>query len=299
MNYQFKNLIFEGGGVKGVAYAGAIKVLEEKGIMSSIMRVGGTSAGAINAELVGLGYTSAQTLNIMNKLNFKKFMDDRLDLPAGKSKVVFNGIEHKKYSNVVPSSNPPVIGYLSRIHKGFGLDKLTDIYIDLKNEPGLENLQLRITGGSSGVDSKFIKKIKRKLKSYIKSGDVQFYKQFDIKHRLDFFTGMTLLSVPMEQPEAFGIYLLEAMSSGVPVVQPDIGAFSEIVDFESGCVYDPKMKKSLYMAIKKIILEPEKTESRAIKARQHIIRNFSLDVVAGKLKEYYQGVLFSSIGIKE
>ncbi|MEA3438159.1 MAG: patatin-like phospholipase family protein [Thermodesulfobacteriota bacterium] len=78
MNYQFKNLIFEGGGVKGVAYAGAIKVLEEKGIMPNIVRVGGTSAGAINAVLVGLGYTSAQTLNIMNKLDFKKFMDDDL-----------------------------------------------------------------------------------------------------------------------------------------------------------------------------------------------------------------------------
>jgi len=64
MTYKFKNLIFEGGGVKGIAYVGAIKVLEEKGIMSSIVRVGGTSAGAINAVLVGLGYTSAQTLNI-------------------------------------------------------------------------------------------------------------------------------------------------------------------------------------------------------------------------------------------
>ena len=78
MNYQFKNLIFEGGGVKGIAYAGAIKVLEEKGIMPSIVRVGGTSAGAINAVLIGLGYTSAQTLNIMNKLDFNKFMDDDL-----------------------------------------------------------------------------------------------------------------------------------------------------------------------------------------------------------------------------
>ena len=78
MTYQFKNLIFEGGGVKGIAYVGAIKILEEKGIMSNIVRVGGTSAGAINAVLVGLGYTSAQTLNIMNKLNFKKFMDDDL-----------------------------------------------------------------------------------------------------------------------------------------------------------------------------------------------------------------------------
>ena len=78
MAYQFKNLVFEGGGVKGIAYVGAIKVLENKKIMPDIVRVGGTSAGAINAVLVGLGYSSAQTLNIMNKLNFKKFMDDDL-----------------------------------------------------------------------------------------------------------------------------------------------------------------------------------------------------------------------------
>ena len=78
MAYHFRNLVFEGGGVKGVAYVGAMQRLEEKGILADIKRVGGTSAGAINAVLVGLGYTSTQTMNIMNKLNFKKFMDDDL-----------------------------------------------------------------------------------------------------------------------------------------------------------------------------------------------------------------------------
>jgi NTE family protein len=78
MAYQFKNLIFEGGGVKGIAYVGAMKRLEEKGIIANIERVGGTSAGAINAVLVGFGYTATQTMNIMNKLDFKKFMDDDL-----------------------------------------------------------------------------------------------------------------------------------------------------------------------------------------------------------------------------
>lgn len=78
MVYQFKNLIFEGGGVKGIAYVGAMKRLEEKGILANIERVGGTSAGAINAVLVGLGYTATQTMDIMNKLDFKKFMDDDL-----------------------------------------------------------------------------------------------------------------------------------------------------------------------------------------------------------------------------
>jgi len=76
MPYHFKNLVFEGGGVKGIAYVGAMQVLEEKGILSNIRRVGGTSAGAINATLVALGFTNAEQRNILGKLEFKNFLDD-------------------------------------------------------------------------------------------------------------------------------------------------------------------------------------------------------------------------------
>ena len=80
MAYHFRNLVFEGGGVKGIAYVGALQVLEEKGILADVMRVGGTSAGAINAVLVGLDYTPAETRQILNKMNFEKFMDDDFGL---------------------------------------------------------------------------------------------------------------------------------------------------------------------------------------------------------------------------
>jgi len=54
---QFKNLVFEGGGVKGIAYAGATKVLDEKNMLNSLVRVAGTSAGAITAALLSVGAT--------------------------------------------------------------------------------------------------------------------------------------------------------------------------------------------------------------------------------------------------
>ncbi|WP_456295153.1 patatin-like phospholipase family protein [Vibrio sp. AK197] len=76
MNYHFKNLVFEGGGVKGIAYLGALKVLNEKNILENIQRVGGTSAGAINAVLVGLGYSEKETEAILWNLDFNNFMDD-------------------------------------------------------------------------------------------------------------------------------------------------------------------------------------------------------------------------------
>jgi len=76
MDYPFRNLVFEGGGVKGIAYAGAMEVLEAKGILPNIRRVGGTSAGAINAVLFGLGYSNEETKKILRTLNFKNFLDD-------------------------------------------------------------------------------------------------------------------------------------------------------------------------------------------------------------------------------
>ena len=76
MAYHFKNLVFEGGGVKGIAYIGAMQVLHEKGILDNIERVGGTSAGAINATLFALGFTISEQRTILKKLDFNKFMDD-------------------------------------------------------------------------------------------------------------------------------------------------------------------------------------------------------------------------------
>lgn len=73
---QFKNLVFEGGGVKGIAYVGAMKVLEEKGVLDSVVRIGGTSAGAINAVLMASGYSNAEQRKILGEMDFNKFMDD-------------------------------------------------------------------------------------------------------------------------------------------------------------------------------------------------------------------------------
>jgi len=75
MSYHFTNLIFEGGGVKGIAYVGALEELEKMGILPGIKRVGGASAGAIVSTLVGLGYNTEDILNILMEMDFKKFLD--------------------------------------------------------------------------------------------------------------------------------------------------------------------------------------------------------------------------------
>ena len=75
MGYNFKNLVFEGGGVKGIAYGGALEVLNNMNLVAAIERVAGTSAGAINAAMLALGYTSAEVSKIIAETNFKDFED--------------------------------------------------------------------------------------------------------------------------------------------------------------------------------------------------------------------------------
>jgi len=76
MSYIFKNLVFEGGGAKGIAYLGATEVLKKKGILKNIKRIGGASAGAINALLLGLHYSNDELKEIFMNLDFKIFLDD-------------------------------------------------------------------------------------------------------------------------------------------------------------------------------------------------------------------------------
>jgi len=71
----FKNLVMEGGGIRGIAYIGALEILDSAGMLDSLERVGGTSAGAIQACLLAVGYTPVEIRQQLEATSFKKFND--------------------------------------------------------------------------------------------------------------------------------------------------------------------------------------------------------------------------------
>lgn len=74
------NLVFAGGGVKGLAYAGALDELEKKGLLAkelkNIQRIAGASAGAITALLLGLKFSIKEITDILEKMDFNAFQDN-------------------------------------------------------------------------------------------------------------------------------------------------------------------------------------------------------------------------------
>jgi len=74
---QIENLVFEGGGIRGVAYCGALQEMELRGKLKHVQRVAGTSSGAITACLLAVGYQPKELTEIIGNMNFGKFNDGR------------------------------------------------------------------------------------------------------------------------------------------------------------------------------------------------------------------------------
>jgi NTE family protein len=74
---KYRNLVFKGGGVRGVAYIGALEALEGMGILDRIERVAGSSAGAVAALLVSFRLPMAELVQTFNSLDMRRVPQSR------------------------------------------------------------------------------------------------------------------------------------------------------------------------------------------------------------------------------
>lgn len=98
---RITNLVFEGAGIRGIAYCGAIEALEKKGLIKDIEKAGGTSAGSIIALCVSLGYTAQEISDLLYATNFKKFNDGRFMAAGGINRMsrYFGWYRGRKFSS--------------------------------------------------------------------------------------------------------------------------------------------------------------------------------------------------------
>jgi glycosyltransferase involved in cell wall biosynthesis len=164
---------------------------------------------------------------------FGENMARRLSLPMDKVAVVPNGINLDGYLVENPTAHtpdPPVLGFFARMCEEKGLHLLVEAFIDLKRRDSCRALRLKIGGGCGPGDQKYVDRLRKHLRSEGVLGDVEFHPNLDRGQKQEFFKSLSVFSVPALYGEAFGLYLVEAMAAGVPVVQPRHAAFPEIVE---------------------------------------------------------------------
>lgn len=225
---------------------------------------------------------------------FAGVMKEKMQIPPSKLFVAHIGVNPLNYQVFEPSLDPPVIGYLSRLCVDNGLEVLVDAFIRLKSNPAFRNAKLRLSGGRTGDDKRFIGKQMRKLKRKGYIHDVEFQEDFTLAALPGFFKGLSVMTVPVLKGEAFGLYQLEAFASGIPVVQPSLGAFPEIAhSTKAGLIYEPNSPEALAAAWEKLLSQPEKLKEMSLRGRAALMDSFNSDSITRHMLSIYERVLES------
>src|SRR5213076_471033 len=120
------------------------------------------------------------------------------------------------------------------------------------------DLKLRIGGGCGLVDEPFVNELRDRLSKAGLLGDVEFHPNLNRTAKLNFLRSLSIFSVPALYGEAFGLYVIEAMAAGVPVVQPRAAAFPELIEATGGGVlYEPGDVEALADALEGLLLDRE------------------------------------------
>jgi glycosyltransferase involved in cell wall biosynthesis len=219
---------------------------------------------------------------------YAEAMRERLGFDPDRVHVVYTGISLQGYESPRAAPEIPTIGYLSRMCPDRGLDTLVDAFIKLKNREGLVNARLRITGGRRADDKAFIERIERQLSSHGLLDDVDFLPDFAGGARCDFLQTLSVLSVPEKQPMAYGLYVLEALAAGVPVVQPARGVFPELLEITGGGVLcEPNDADDLADALESLLFDPQRAGELGRRGREAIFEKFDIDQTAGEMVRTY------------
>ena len=217
---------------------------------------------------------------------FGQLMVERLGLESNFISFHPNGIttEDIHPAENIPAS--PTLGYLARLSPLKGLDLLVDAFIQLKDVNKYEDLTLKIAGGMTDEDIPYVDEQRTKLTKAGLSDCVTITPNISRKEKIEFLKTLSVFSVPARFPEAFGLYVVEALAAGVPVVLPDIGAFPEIVkEADGGRLFSSEDPNSFIESLDELLSQPAMSKSIGLKAHDFVIKEYANERLASQLVE--------------
>jgi glycosyltransferase involved in cell wall biosynthesis len=219
---------------------------------------------------------------------FAGVITEKMGIPAEKISVNYIGVDPVDYVFRNSADKSRAIGYISRMCHENGLDLLTDAFMLIKKSKGYEDVRLVVTGGKTGDDRAYLKQIRKKLLRNKVLDQVEFHREFEGEGRKAFFEKASVISVPVRNGEAFGIYIAESLASGIPVVQPALGAFPEILGKTGGgLIYENNTPAELASALKVLLDDPQLLRQKSRDARIGAEEHLNIHQLAGDLVDIY------------
>jgi glycosyltransferase involved in cell wall biosynthesis len=220
------------------------------------------------------------------------FMSRFLNIPASKISVVPLGINMNGYEQRPTRHGLFVVGYFARISPEKGLHVLADAYLRFHRRIGHAGARLRAAGFLMKGCEPYLKDVEEMLGRAGLASEFRYLGSVDRAGKLAFLNSLTVLSVPTTYDEPKGMFLLEAMASGVPVVQPRRGAFTEIIEKTGGgLLSDPENPTSLGEGLHVLFRERRFAEALSDRAFRGVREHYTIAHSADRLLAVYDDVL--------
>jgi glycosyltransferase involved in cell wall biosynthesis len=190
------------------------------------------------------------------------------------------------------SAGAPVIGYLARICPEKGLHLLVDAFCRIASKPGNETLRLRVAGYLGPKDRPYYRKLEKQIIEAELIDRYDFLGEVDRHSKITFLRSLDLLSVPTVYQEAKGLFVLEALANGVPVVQPRHGSFPELLDATGGGILvEPLSAEALAEGITTLLDDPDRRRNLGASGRRAVLERFSDHQMAAATLAFYQALV--------
>ncbi len=219
---------------------------------------------------------------------FADRMTDRLGLPTGSVQVVHNGISLDGYDTLPERPDPlpdqPLtLGFFARLCPEKGLDTLVDAFIALRKGGRNPALRLKIAGGCGPGDEPFVQRQLQQLDAAGLASQASLHRNVSRAEKVAFYASCDVVSVPARTEEAFGLYVIESLAAGTPVVQPASGAFPELLSATGGGVtYGPNTADALATTLDRLLQDPRHLRKLGRTGRAAVFREFTDDAMARK-----------------
>ena len=219
---------------------------------------------------------------------YKELFIRKTGLKGENIHIVPLGFDAPDYKKPEDPARPPAIGYFCRVSYHNGFDKLVDAFIDLKARNVIPGLTLNVCGGYTGDDKAFISTQIKKIREKGFQKSIRIYPEFIGEKKTEFFNDVDVISVPVRKYDGYGLYILEANSAGIPVVQPPTGAFPEIVEMTGGgIIYSPDTIDGLAAGLLKMLTDNEMRSSLGKTGSKNVRYLLSLGKMSDGLSVVY------------
>ena len=224
---------------------------------------------------------------------YAEFMPNYLGIGPHKIQVVPLGINLEGYSKKPrDDSRPFTIGFFARIAPEKGLYVLADAYRHLRSNGALKNARLEVAGYLAPEHHKYLDDIVRQMEDANLGSEFAYRGKLDREQKISFLQGLDVLSVPATYNEPKGIFLLEAMACGIPVVQPRRGGFTEIVEKTGGgLLVEADDLNSLADGLLKINQDPSLAAELSENGFRNVREFYSVARMADSALDVYQSLM--------